>query len=300
MTTRIRPMLAAGAAALVTCALVAGGGAAASGSPQHHHATKPTPKLSVTMSKKKFLVSGPHTFQAGWVKISLKAVGGDFTLQLASFKKGYTFADLRADLTTFGMGQGQTGESKAGLVALNHAVNHTTLLGGLDADSSSIGGSFYLPKAGKYYLYDDSGNLPARPRTITVTGPVAKRAAPTFSATVTATNVKRFGGATTIPAKGTLRFKNVSTNSPHMLILIHVKVGTTRKDVLDFIDSGANSNPTWGLPGGADTDLLGPGLAQTLTYSMPKGQYAELCFFPDLKTGMPHAAMGMIRMVTAK
>jgi hypothetical protein len=30
---------------------------------------------------------------------------------------------------------------------------------------------------------------------------------------------------------------------------------------------------------------------------LPAGDYAEMCFFPDLKTGMPHAMMGMVRIV---
>jgi hypothetical protein len=30
---------------------------------------------------------------------------------------------------------------------------------------------------------------------------------------------------------------------------------------------------------------------------LPAGDYAEVCFFPDLETGMPHAFMGMVRIV---
>jgi hypothetical protein len=33
---------------------------------------------------------------------------------------------------------------------------------------------------------------------------------------------------------------------------------------------------------------------------LPKGEYVEVCFFPDPKTGMPHAYMGMIGTVTLK
>jgi hypothetical protein len=300
-SVRARHTVATVVAVAATCTLVGTSGGVAMGSahPHPHPASAATPKLKITMSKKNFVIVGPHKFQAGRVDVVFTAVGNDYTLQLASFKKGYTFADLRGDLTTFGQGQGQTGESKAGLKALNHAVDNTVLYGGLDADSSTIRGSFVLPKPGTYYLYDDSGDLPARPKTITVTGPQVKRPAPAASATVTATNAKRFGGSTTLPAKGTIVFKNASTNSPHMLIMFHVKTGTTRKQVLDYLESGSQANPPWGLPGGANTDILSPGLSQTLTYSMPKGQYAELCFFPDLQTGMPHAFMGMIRMVTA-
>jgi len=55
-----------------------------------------------------------------------------------------------------------------------------------------------------------------------------------------------------------------------------------------------------GVRPNVDTDVLSPGQSQTLTYTLPKGTYAEMCFFPDLKTGMPHAAMGMVRIVHLK
>jgi hypothetical protein len=51
------------------------------------------------------------------------------------------------------------------------------------------------------------------------------------------------------------------------------------------------------LDGSTGTDTLTTGESQTLTYSLPKGEYVELCFFPDPMTGMPHALMGMIGIV---
>ena len=157
-----------------------------------------------------------------------------------------------------------------------------------------------LPKAGTYYLYNDSGDLPAQAKKLTVTGPEAKRAKPQSSATVKATSAKRFAGATTLPAHGTITFKNVSTNSPHFLDLQHVKQGTTRKQVIDFLNSGVQKEPSWGRQGQAGTDVVGEGQSQTLSYKLPKGEYVEWCFFPDLQTGMPHALMGMVRVVHLK
>ena len=48
------------------------------------------------------------------------------------------------------------------------------------------------------------------------------------------------------------------------------------------------------------TDAISPGYAQTLNYSLPAGEYVELCFFPDPKTGIPHAFMGMVKTVQLK
>jgi hypothetical protein len=302
MSRTIRSAIGVGIATTAAVGLVASGIGAAAGAPHARSSLQATPKLVVTITKHGLSLAGPTKFAPGRVELVLKAVGGDREVELARFKTGYTFKDLRADLGTFGASQ-QTGTNvKGGLKALNHAVNHTTLFGGLDAVSTTASASIVLPSAGTYVLWNDSTNgPPANAKTLTVSGPVAKRAAVHSTATVTATTAKRFTGATVIPAHGTLTFKNASTNSPHMLVFIHVKPGTTRKQVVDFAASNSQTPPSWFLPGNAvSTDVVSPGHSETFNTHMPAGTYAELCFFPDLQTGMPHAAMGMVRMITAK
>jgi hypothetical protein len=114
-------------------------------------------------------------------------------------------------------------------------------------------------------------------------------------------NTKRFAGSRNLPAKGTITFKNASINSPHFLALQHVKKGTTRREIIKAFNSGPGSGgPNPFLDGSVGTDVVGPGQSQTLTYSLPAGTYVEACFFPDLQTGMPHAMMGMVRIVHLK
>jgi hypothetical protein len=300
MTRSIRNSVGLAAAAGAAVGLVGLGAGVAAGTPHTHAAKAKTPSLKVTISKH-LKLTGPRSFQAGRVKLSLKAVGNEREVEVVSFKHGYTFKDLRADLLAFGESEGQNGPTKAGLRHLNHAVNHTHLYGGLDTvPGSPEKAVLTLPKAGTYYLYNDSGNLPADAKKLTVSGPEANRAKPKSSATVKAISAKRFRGATTLPAHGTITFKNVSTNSPHFLDLLHVKQGTTRKQVIDFLNSGSQAEPPFGLNGQAGTDVVGEGQSQTLSYKLPKGEYIELCFFPDLQTGMPHALMGMVRVVHLK
>jgi hypothetical protein len=44
--------------------------------------------------------------------------------------------------------------------------------------------------------------------------------------------------------------------------------------------------------------VISPGRSMTVDYDLPPGQYVLLCFMPDPKMhGMPHALMGMIKMV---
>jgi hypothetical protein len=263
-----------------------------------------TPELTAKITKKGVLsLTGPDTFRAGRVDLSLQSSlsetsQSDASIEVASFAKGYTFTDFKADLTTFVSSYGDNGPSPAGIKALDHAVAHTTIYGGLVSDGGQTEiGSIVLATAGTYYIWNDT-DIPAQPTKLVVTGPEVVRASPHISATVTATTTKRFGGSTTLPTKGTLTFKNTATNSPHQLDLIHVKTGTTRAQILASFNS--NSEPAFVRPGEIQTDAVGPGHAVTLSYSLPKGEYVEACFFPDLETGIPHAMMGMFSIVHVK
>ena len=153
-----------------------------------------------------------------------------------------------------------------------------------------------LSKPDTYYIINLSPNV-AKPVKLHVTAKAGTRTAPAVSAVEVATNAKRFKGPVNLPASGTIEFHNNATNSPHFMFLQHVKKGTTRKQVIKSLQSNGGGPE---LPGAAGTDVLFMGHAQTLTYNLPAGDYAELCFFPDLKTGMPHAFMGMVRIVHLK
>jgi len=286
-------------AASATIALIGAGAGVASTHASGAKATMPT--IKVKASKHGYHVSGPTTFAAGRVQIVLTSVKGEHTVELGSLRKGYTFKKLRADFRAFGEGSQGPQPTKSALKHLDRAVKKTNFYGGLDsAAGQTERGTVVLPKAGKYLVVNDSGNLPKIAKKLTVTGPAVNRPAPKSAATVTALTKRRFGGAKTLPTKGTVTFKNKSTESPHFLGLLHVKKGTTKKQLLNEFESKPGSGPNYILGDQAATDPVGEGNSQTLSYKLPKGQYAELCFFPDPKTGMPHAFMGMVRMVHLK
>lgn len=303
MPQKHRIAVGAVAASVAALGVVGAGSAAAVGAPSHSaQAVASTPKLKVTIGKHHFSLSGPRNFQAGRVALKLKAKGGEFETEVASFKSGYSFHDFKKDVAAFGNSYGPNGPTKSGLKHLNRAVAHTTVYGGLDVTAGTGNGTIELDTAGTYYVFNDS-NVPSSPKKLTVSAPEAQRASAGATATVTAKSNDRFGGAKTLPAKGTITFKNVShgkNKSPHFLDLQHVKNGTTKKQVQSYLTSGSSSTPSFIRNGTAGTDAISPGLSQTLTYHLPKGEYVELCFFPDLKTGAPHADMGMIRVVHLK
>jgi hypothetical protein len=288
--------------AVATAGVFAAGFGTAVSAPHVRAPVAPTPTLKVNVAHGKFSVHGSRTFQAGRVNLSMTVEGKPVECAVARFAKGYGFKAYIKDFQTFAQGQGPNGESKAGLKALNHLAKRATFFGGLKVGHGRTArGSVVLPKAGTYYIYDDT--LGKYPHKLTVTGPVAQRAVPDSSGTIKATSAKRFAGAKVLAARGIITYKNVSSGSnasPHFLVLQHVAKGTTRKDVEKAFMSNSNSQPPWVRKGSKEIDVISPGQSMTFNVNLPKGQYAELCFFPDLQTGIPHAFMGMIGIITLK
>jgi hypothetical protein len=295
--------LSVGVAVVAATSLgVAGLGAgAAISAPHPSHAIAATPTLKVFATKAKFSVNGPTKFAPGTVAMTLK---GNGQTDVASFKPGYSYAKAVKDVEAFGASYGPTGPTKAGLRHFNRALDNSTFYGGLAVDKGSVSkGTISLDQPGTYYVFNDSGNGPSgKPVKLTVKGPKAHRAPVHTSATLKALTIERWGGDTTLPATGTIKFKNVSSGkmeSPHFIELQRVKPGTTRKEVIDFLNNG-HGQPSFGLPGSFGTDIVGPGQAMTVSYHQKAGTYALMCFFPDRMTGIPHALMGMVKIVTLK
>jgi len=290
---------------LSLCAVAVGALLAASGTPAlgtaHVRSTVvPTPVLKIVMSKgTPMTVVGSRKFSAGRLDLTLHAKKGEQEIAVMRLHQGYTIAKLKRDFATYG--QSQDKPTPAAMKALNRIVRRTTFYGGLDSGTghTTLSGSVVLPKAGTYHLLDDSsGPGQGGQVTLHVTAKTGSRTAPAVSAHVRAVTAKRFRGSSQLPASGTIQFMNAATNSPHFLDLQHVKKGTTRKDVIKALQGGpGSSGPNPFLDGTLGTDVVFPGKTQTLSYTLPAGYYALMCFFPDLKTGMPHAFMGMVRIV---
>jgi hypothetical protein len=299
---KLSPRARLGTAALLVSALglVGPGYAAADAAPAAHSGAPSaraaaTPKLVFAISKTGAIkqTRGPKTLRPGRVAYSVTSKRPGATLGFVRFAKGYTFRDFRGDLkASFG--------PKGNMKALKRAIAHSTFLGGAGAVTGKAStGTVVLPRAGKYTVYNFGGNLPKSPRTITVRGKRQARPAPKIDATVKAINGAQFGGASTMPHKGTLRFVNASNDSPHFLSMIQVQPGTTAQDILDYFQSGSQEPPSFYIADGPSTEVVGPHQSMTMNYNAPAGTYAEMCFFPDPNMGgMPHAMMGMIRIVT--
>jgi hypothetical protein len=256
--------------------------------------------LNVAITDHGMYLDGTTTFAAGRVKVLLEDARSshDAVLAVVRLVPGYTWKEYRDDLkVAFSNLFAPNGNKKKGLRRLNHAIHHAVGYGGFDAHAGEKRSATLLlnvPSA-SYFAYDDSGNLPKRPHRLTVTAASGPQTLPTADATVIAKTNRRFGGDTVLPARGTIEFVNHSTESPHFLILQHVKEGTTRKQVRQGLQS--NSQPSWVLPEEAATDVVSLHQKMVLHVHVPAGEYVEMCFFPDPQEGTPHALMGMIRIV---
>ena len=276
---------------------VAAGGVAADAAPQAPSGAM----LKATINNGQLTVVGDTTFPAGRLAVSLTAVDREGVVDVMTLHPGYTFNDLRNDVRAFGASFNKQGQpSKSGLRHLRHAIRNVTSYGGIDAAKGDTdNATFLIPKAaGTTVIFNDSGNVPKQKTVLTVGDAAGAQTLPKAAAHVVAKTNKRFGGDTTLPAQGVVRFTNRSTESPHFMYLQHAKKGTTRKQVIDSLQQ--KGKPSWALNGSEGTNFVMHPLSQDLELNLPAGTYAMMCFFPDPKTGQPHAFMGMVRMVQLK
>jgi hypothetical protein len=258
-------------------------GASASGQPATSRAAMP--QITATVTKTTIKIAGADGLRAGRVKVSVKGKG---TAEFAMFKRGYDADDVAADLNKFG--------AKNNIKALKHALANTQVLGGFASGGS---GTIVFPRAGSYtpFSIGERGVVVGAP--IVVRGPVRTSSVPRVDGKIIAKPGPSWGGASNLPMKGRFLFKNRhSTGVPHFVILQQVAEGTTTDQVLAYLQSGVETPPPWGLQAGMETGSLSPGRSMTVNYDLPAGQYVIMCFFPDPNMGgMPHALMGMLRMI---
>ena len=243
------------------------------------------PHIKATLTKKTITLKGTKGLRPGRVELSVKGKG---TVEIAMFAKGYDAADFVEDVNKFG--------AKNDIKALKHALANTTILGGFQPGGS---GTVVLPKPGAYTPFSLGERGVVLGKTIVVRGAKRSSKAPRTDGRILAVPGPSWGGSSTFPAKGRMMFKNKATTGiPHFIVLQQVAEGTTTDTVLEFLQSGDEGNPPWGLPAGMETGSISPGTSMTVDYDLPPGQYVVMCFFPDPKMGgMPHALMGMLEMI---
>ncbi|MBV8993188.1 MAG: hypothetical protein JO287_05700 [Pseudonocardiales bacterium] len=119
-------------------------------------------------------------------------------------------------------------------------------------------------------------------------------------ATVKLTSDDRFDSPDMLPKAGTITVSNVA-DTIHFMQVSPVQPGTTDDDIQRFFDSHDQGQPPFALDGPSiEMGTLSPGRQADITYNLPAGTYVLQCFIADDQTGMPHALMGMHKVVTLK
>ena len=228
--------------------------------------------------------NGVTTIHAGRVHFHVTTGKGDHTLQLARFHNGYTMQQAQKDF------QSAFNGDVAAIDRIDHGV---VFRGGADATPHHPGDMIVSLAKGQFLATDQNGNAGAM---LNVVGTAPSRVNQPVAGYYTAYT---YGWVTSsnLPAKGWVNVSN-HADQPHFLVLQHVKSTTTAKMVSDFIKSGSQQNPSWGLQESAESGVISPGTNEKFTYNLPPGKYLVACFWPDYFTGMPHMFMGMWKLVT--
>lgn len=114
---------------------------------------------------------------------------------------------------------------------------------------------------------------------------------------------EHFLAPATWPHAGTYTFTN-NADVIHLMDIERVKPWVKDEDVQDFFNAilqGKNNVPVPFAPGpSGGNDVVSPGNSLQVTYDLPPGRYVLVCFVADEKTGLPHAFMGMHKVITLR
>ncbi|MGQ0630053.1 MAG: hypothetical protein ACT4P1_03365 [Sporichthyaceae bacterium] len=263
-------------------------------------AAKSIPRITFTVAEADSTgtVTGSLTQGKGPIRIRLRAVDFDPVLSVFQLREGYSLKDVRRDVDALGrVAEGSTG---ADVKAARRLQKNVITVGGVTTEAGTEATATLNLAPGKYRIYDGAGEFFDNVRTLTITKTSNKATAPTPAATISMTEQKAFGGATVLPAAGTIRIRNTTTSGHrwYQAQLLHVANGTTEEQVADLF-SGESEDDSFVQEGYVGGDSLSPGRSQLLTYSVPPGTYALFCFFPDPDVpGTTYAGNGMVRIVT--
>lgn len=255
----------------------------------------PAPTIMVDITAARTTYSGSLTRRSGPLRFKVSGQADERTLSIFRIKAGYTLKQLRADADL--MPAVYFGDPQA-LKAWRRITSNVVARGGLHAPGGTTTTATVTFAPGKYLLSDGVGSVIGRVRTLTITGTPNNATAPRATAAVIMGQNRRFGGDSELPAHGTIRITNKATTAGRWCeaTLQRVKPGTTRDDVLRLL-RGQSSDDSFFLGETLGSDMLSPGRSQRLTYTLPAGRYALMCFTADTADGVAQAAKGMVRIV---
>ena len=280
----MRPGKRTAAATLAAATAASAAGMLAATAPVTASAATPPTVITVTVGGGK-LALDTTSIPAGKIVFHVKSTKGDHTVQVLQLHSGYTKKQAEHDINA------AFGGNKA---AIKNVDSKIDWLGGVDATPQKSNDFSTHLAAGSYMFVDQDSN--ASMGFTVVSSPANYKTLYPNAYVTTKGNIFHTHTNLALPRNGWVKMHNNAVE-PHMFVLQHVKQSTTKQDVRDYIASGSQKPPSWGLGDSMDAGVISPGKTQVFSYRMPAGKYLIACFWPSIQTGMPHFAMGMWKLV---
>jgi hypothetical protein len=245
-------------------------------------ALAPVPTVVVHVSGKSVSLSTGNRLHAGRTLFRVVTRSGDRQLQIARLRNGYTLAQAGSDL----------GKAFAGNIpAIRRVDRNIVFRGGAEARPNKPGMFAVTLPAGNFVFLDANSNAFTM---VKVFGKIPRRQNLPNRARIIAYTYGFVPTPATIPHRGWFLFTN-KADQPHFIEFQHVKQSTTKAQVRRALHS--NGNPSFALPGSFGAGVITQGQHASQFINLPPGKYLIACFWPDFRTGMPHALMGMWRLI---
>lgn len=236
-------------------------------------------------------VTMPATVQPGVNEFQVTSAKAS-SFQVVQPAEGYTPEQAADDV--------KKGLNKGKVKALRRLERNMTFLGGANAKPGSPGTLWVDLAAGTYWALDVRNEKASAFVPFTVAGADTGATMPSAPKIKAVQSTKWARKPASIPKKGLLTFKNFSDRN-HFIAMAEMKPGKTIKDLrawLRAVMQGEEGPPPMKFGAGLDSAVVSGGHTMAFDYSLGKGTYALMCFWPDASMGgMPHAFMGMVRTI---
>jgi plastocyanin len=253
----------------------------------------------VTITAKEFSFDMPDSLNPGLTRIKFVNSGKqEHTAQLVRLNQGATPAQLTAAL--------QDEQNPAGVFKV------ITAAGGVNATPGGKDNTAYANLTpGSYYVISFGGDENSPPdfaqgmlKAFTVkTGTAPEVKPPTTQGKVTLADYNFLGVDSLSAGKTTLEVLNGGPQT-HELYVVKLNNGVTADQLkTELANEASGGTPPPGPAPFDDAGGMGAIAVNTtgyVTLDLTAGNYAFLCFIPDINKGEPHAALGMVKGITVK
>jgi hypothetical protein len=241
------------------------------------------PVVTVHMGAHISLPNG-NTLHAGRIIFRVTTSKGSHSLQIVRLHRGYSPQQFGSDI-----GKAFSGDT----AAIARVDDRATWRGGAETHPNKPGRFGVTLSAGHFFFIDQNSNAVA---SVNVVGKAPNRPTIPVAGKITAFTYGFEATPASIPAHSRIYFRNQS-DQPHFLEMQRVAQNTTPAMVRAALSPRASGNPAFLRHGSTSSGVISPGFGQMLKIDVPAGKYLIACFWPDRMTGMPHAFMGMWKLI---